>query len=294
MFADRLGKDSTCHIKVVKEFDHSLPQIPCYPGDLNQVWTNIIDNAIAAMGSAGGTLTIRTCREANEMLRVEICDTGPGIPEDVREHIFEPFFTTKPVGEGTGLGLDLAWKIIVNKHHGDLRVESVPGDTRFIVLLPLEMPPVVDVALPETATSPSKLRDVKSHLSAVRSVSNNSWCDRWSYRVRQQGDARGRPIRGGVTGVVVLLPAHIPPSRRQRQRHGGVYYMDGDVQTFAVTGDIATDVNERVAMARHFGSFGQIRSSRRSLGRPAACRRPRAQCVLLGPTPTSVCRRTRM
>ncbi|BBX48255.1 ATP-binding protein [Mycobacterium cookii] len=148
MFADRLGKDSSCHIRVVKETDHSLPQIPCYPGDLNQVWTNIIDNAIAAMGDKGGTLTIRTCREANEMLRVEICDTGPGIPEDVLEHIFEPFFTTKPVGEGTGLGLDLAWKIVVNKHHGDLRVESVPGDTRFIVLLPLEMPPAVDVALP--------------------------------------------------------------------------------------------------------------------------------------------------
>jgi signal transduction histidine kinase len=134
---------------VAKDFDRSLPQIPCYPGDLNQVWTNIIDNAIAAMGTAGGTLTIRTCREANNMLRVEICDTGPGIPEDVLERIFEPFFTTKPVGEGTGLGLDLAWKIVVNKHRGDLRVESAPGATRFIVLLPLEMPPVVDVALPE-------------------------------------------------------------------------------------------------------------------------------------------------
>jgi signal transduction histidine kinase len=157
MFADRLGKDSTCHIKVAKDFDRSLPQIPCYPGDLNQVWTNIIDNAIAAMGSGGGTLTIRTCREANKMLRVEICDTGPGIPEDVLERIFEPFFTTKPVGEGTGLGLDLAWKIVVNKHHGDLRVESAPGATRFIVLLPLEMPPVVDVALPEDGDVTAKI-----------------------------------------------------------------------------------------------------------------------------------------
>jgi signal transduction histidine kinase len=148
MFAGRLGKESMLNLTVAKEFDRSLPQIPCNPGDLNQVWTNIIDNAIAAMGSAGGTLTIRTCREANEMLRVEICDTGPGIPEDVRDHIFEPFFTTKPFGEGTGLGLDLAWKIVVEGHRGDLRVESVPGDTRFIVLLPLEMPPAVDGALP--------------------------------------------------------------------------------------------------------------------------------------------------
>ncbi len=151
MFADRLGKDSgkgAKTIKVVKEVDKTLPQIPCFPGDLNQVWTNIIDNAIAAMGESGGTLTIRTRRDGEKMVRVEICDTGPGIPDDVREHIFDPFFTTKPVGEGTGLGLDLAWKIVVKKHRGDLRVESVPGDTRFIVLLPVELPPAMDVDLP--------------------------------------------------------------------------------------------------------------------------------------------------
>ena len=134
---------------MVKDFDKSLPEIPCYPGDLNQVWTNIIDNAIAAMRDEGGTLTIRTCRDGESMARVEICDTGPGVPEDVREHIFEPFFTTKPFGEGTGLGLDLAFNIVVKKHRGDLRVESVPGDTRFIVLLPLEIAPVVDDVAPE-------------------------------------------------------------------------------------------------------------------------------------------------
>ncbi|OBI12981.1 ATP-binding protein [Mycobacterium sp. E2497] len=143
MFADRLGRDAG--ITVVKELDRTLPEIPCYPGDLNQVWTNIIDNAIAAMGDAGGTLTIRTCREGEKMARVEICDTGPGVPEDVRQRIFEPFFTTKPVGEGTGLGLDLAFNIVAKKHRGDLRVESKPGDTRFIVLLPLEAPPIVDM-----------------------------------------------------------------------------------------------------------------------------------------------------
>lgn len=156
MFADRLtkdkaqGKDSSNKpaITVVKELDKSLPQIPCYPGDLNQVWTNIIDNALAAMRDTGGTLTIRTVRE-EDMARVEICDTGPGIPEDIRDRIFQPFFTTKPFGEGTGLGLDLAWNIVVKKHRGDLRVESAPGDTRFIVLLPLEVPetpPIEDVA----------------------------------------------------------------------------------------------------------------------------------------------------
>ncbi len=149
MFADRLSKDGkgTKSITVTKEFDKSLPAIPCYPGDLNQVWTNIIDNAIAAMRDEGGTLTIRTRRDGEKMARIEICDTGPGVPDAVRERIFEPFFTTKPFGEGTGLGLDLAWNIVVKKHRGDLRVESVPGDTRFIVLLPLEMPPTVDVAI---------------------------------------------------------------------------------------------------------------------------------------------------
>ncbi len=148
MFADRLNKDGSKEggngaktITVVKDFDKSLPEIPCYPGDLNQVWTNIIDNALAAMRDEGGTLTIRTCREGEETIRVEICDTGPGIPDDVRNHIFEPFFTTKPFGEGTGLGLDLAFNIVVKNHRGDLRVESRPGDTRFIVLLPLEAPP---------------------------------------------------------------------------------------------------------------------------------------------------------
>lgn len=151
MFADRLTKDGnkdadkdTPAITLVKDFNRSLPEIPCYPADLNQVWTNIIDNALAAMRDRGGTLTVRTCRYGDNMARVEICDTGPGIPADIREHIFEPFFTTKPFGEGTGLGLDLAFNIVVKKHRGDIRVESVPGDTRFIVLLPLE-PPVVDV-----------------------------------------------------------------------------------------------------------------------------------------------------
>ncbi|MEB4208231.1 ATP-binding protein [Mycobacterium sp. 94-17] len=151
MFADRLSKDAAKGgdtrpaITVIKDFDQTLPEIPCYPGDLNQVWTNIIDNAIAAMRTTGGSLTIRTRREGEELARIEICDTGPGIPEDVRGHIFEPFFTTKPFGEGTGLGLDLAFNIVVKKHRGDLRVESAPGDTRFVVLLPLE-PPATDPA----------------------------------------------------------------------------------------------------------------------------------------------------
>jgi signal transduction histidine kinase len=100
--------------------------------------TNLVDNAVAAMNSAGGqgTLTVRTAAEHDRLL-VEFRDTGVGIPAQDRDRIFDPFFTTKPVGEGTGLGLDISWRIVVNKHHGSIEVQSEPGDTRFQVLLPL-------------------------------------------------------------------------------------------------------------------------------------------------------------
>ncbi|MFE1885492.1 ATP-binding protein [Streptomyces diastatochromogenes] len=126
------------HIQVVKDYDRTLPQVPGYPAELNQVWTNLIDNAVCAINSAGGdgTLTVRTALDHERML-VEFRDTGPGVPSEFRSRIFDPFFTTKPVGQGTGLGLDISWRIVVNKHHGTLQVESVPGDTRFQVLLPL-------------------------------------------------------------------------------------------------------------------------------------------------------------
>ncbi|MFF1837159.1 ATP-binding protein [Streptomyces sp. NPDC058231] len=121
-------------VAVVKEYDRELPPIPAFGAELNQVWTNLIVNAVDAM-PAGGTLTIRTWRE-DALLVVEFTDTGTGIPADIRPRIFEPFFTTKPVGEGTGLGLDISYRIVVNKHHGDIRVSSQPGETRFRVCLP--------------------------------------------------------------------------------------------------------------------------------------------------------------
>jgi signal transduction histidine kinase len=124
-------------ITVVKDYDTSLPAIPAYAAELNQVWTNLIDNAVSAMNGTG-TLTVRTRLDPDRKQAViEFGDTGPGVPEEIRGRIFEPFFTTKPVGQGTGLGLDISWRIVVNKHHGDLKVESVPGDTRFAVRLPL-------------------------------------------------------------------------------------------------------------------------------------------------------------
>jgi signal transduction histidine kinase len=127
------------NITVVKEFDDELPLIPAHPAELNQVWTNLIDNAIQAMPD-GGTLTVRTSREDGWVL-VEICDTGGGVPNELQQKIFEPFFTTKPVGEGTGLGLDISYRVIAQRHGGDLRVISHPGDTRFQVRLPLTEPP---------------------------------------------------------------------------------------------------------------------------------------------------------
>jgi signal transduction histidine kinase len=132
-------------VRKVKEFDRSLPPIPAYAAEINQVWTNLIDNALSAMGESG-TLTLRTGRDG-DCVFVEVGDTGPGIPPEIRPRIFEPFFTTKPVGEGTGLGLDISYRIVVNKHHGDIRVQSVPGDTRFRVLLPID--PDRDIRVPE-------------------------------------------------------------------------------------------------------------------------------------------------
>ncbi|HEY1915270.1 MAG TPA: ATP-binding protein [Streptosporangiaceae bacterium] len=134
MLGGKMGPDIT----VLKDYAPGLPRIPAYPGELNQVWTNLIDNAVAAM-EGHGTLTVRTALDSEHgEVEVEFRDTGPGIPPEVKQRIFEPFFTTKPVGQGTGLGLDISWRIVVNRHHGDLHVESVPGDTRFVVRLPLE------------------------------------------------------------------------------------------------------------------------------------------------------------
>jgi signal transduction histidine kinase len=125
-------------VTVVRDYDRTLPKISGRSGELNQVWTNIIHNAVDAMDGAGA-LTIRTARD-RECVLVEIADTGPGIPPELQRRIFEPFFTTKDVGHGTGLGLDISYRIIVRRHHGDIRVQSEPGDTRFSVWIPIDQP----------------------------------------------------------------------------------------------------------------------------------------------------------
>jgi signal transduction histidine kinase len=122
-------------IRVVKDFDRTVPQVPGFPAELNQVWTNLIDNAKDAMAGSG-TLTLRTRTEDGRVV-VEITDTGPGVPPEIQSRIFEPFFTTKGVGRGTGLGLDVSYRVVVDRHRGDLRVDSEPGRTTFTVTLPL-------------------------------------------------------------------------------------------------------------------------------------------------------------
>jgi len=125
-------------IKVVKDYDRSIPEVPAHPAELNQVWTNLIDNAVQAMSGAG-TLTIKTWAH-DGFVYVSVGDTGPGVPEELRKRVFEPFFTTKPVGEGTGLGLDISYRIVVNGHGGDIVLNSKPGDTTFTVSLPVSEP----------------------------------------------------------------------------------------------------------------------------------------------------------
>lgn len=122
-------------VEVQRNYDRTLPRITAYAGELNQVWTNLIDNAIDAMNNKG-TITITTGRDDTCVL-VEIADTGPGVPQAIQSRVFEPFFTTKPQGQGTGLGLDIAYRIVVSRHGGEIKLQSQPGDTRFQVWLPI-------------------------------------------------------------------------------------------------------------------------------------------------------------
>jgi signal transduction histidine kinase/predicted GNAT family N-acyltransferase len=118
------------NVTVVEHFDETLPEVKAFIGELNQVWTNIVDNALDAMeGTPDSTLEIKTERD-KEFVKITIIDNGPGIPKDDIDKIFDPFFTTKEIGKGTGLGLDIVARI-VKQHHGSIKVKSVPGKTEF-------------------------------------------------------------------------------------------------------------------------------------------------------------------
>ena len=122
-------------IAIERRYDRTLPKLTIHGSELNQVWTNLLDNAIDALGERG-TITITTRRDTDCAI-VEISDDGPGIPDEIREHIFDSFFTTKLVGKGSGLGLETARRIVVDRHDGSLTVDSKPGRTTFAVRLPL-------------------------------------------------------------------------------------------------------------------------------------------------------------
>jgi signal transduction histidine kinase len=122
-------------VAVTREYDRNLPRIQAHGSELNQVWTNLIDNAIDATNRQG-QIWIRTKRE-DRCLLIEIADNGVGIPPEIQPHIFEPFYTTKEVGSGRGLGLYLSYRIVVKVHRGDITISSQPGDTSFQVRLPI-------------------------------------------------------------------------------------------------------------------------------------------------------------
>jgi signal transduction histidine kinase len=136
------------NVTVRRAFDHSVPRLMAYGSELNQVWTNLIDNAIDAV-NGNGKICVSTCREDDQLV-VDIVDNGPGIPPDVQARMFEPFFTTKGVGSGTGLGLIISHRIVADRHGGEIEFESQPGETRFKVRLPLHRPafPTASQAVP--------------------------------------------------------------------------------------------------------------------------------------------------
>jgi signal transduction histidine kinase len=126
-------------VEVVREFDEDLPEIDAYGSELNQVWTNLVDNAIDAM-EGRGTLTLRARRDPEgDGVQVSVCDSGPGIPDGIRERLFEPFYTTKPPGKGTGLGLHISHNVIA-RHGGRIEVTSSSGGACFEVSLPAHVP----------------------------------------------------------------------------------------------------------------------------------------------------------
>lgn len=122
------------NVEVVRDYGAALPTVQAYAGELSQVWTNLIDNAVGAM-RGGGRLTVRTRCDEDQVV-VEMTDDGSGIPEAAQCHLFEPFYTTKGVGEGTGLGLYLSKEIVTRRHGGSIGFESLPGATTFRVTLP--------------------------------------------------------------------------------------------------------------------------------------------------------------
>jgi len=154
-------------INVEKSYSVDIPRIQAHGSELNQVWTNIIDNAVYAM-DGDGTLTIRTKME-DDWVKVDIIDSGPGIPKNVQQRLFSPFFTTKPMGKGTGLGLNISFNII-QKHKGDIKVTSQPGNTCFTVLLPINFEEAVNGSKPLTMSDQYSDENLQEILSKAKTI----------------------------------------------------------------------------------------------------------------------------
>jgi signal transduction histidine kinase len=133
-----LGHKLRDGVEVVRDYDSGVPQIDAYAGELNQVWTNLIDNAVDAMDGSG-TLRVATRADGNDVV-IEIGDTGAGMTPQVADRAFEAFYTTKDVGKGTGLGLDIARRIVVERHGGTITIKSQPGNTTLQVRIPRHQP----------------------------------------------------------------------------------------------------------------------------------------------------------
>ncbi len=192
-------------IVVKRDYAENLPKIQVYGSELNQVWTNIIDNAIDAMNGKG-EIDIRT-RQDNDWIIVELEDNGPGIPQDIQEKIFSPFFTTKAVGKGTGLGLNISYKII-EKHGGEIKVYSKPGKTRFQVSLPVDFQHVDQGSTPSNhinITSDDKLRQILEATKTIAVVGISDKVEQVNHTVPKYLQSQGYriiPINPGLEEVL--------------------------------------------------------------------------------------------
>lgn len=181
-------------VDVKREYAVDLPHIQAYGSELNQVWTNIIDNAVDAM-NGHGEIVIKTHKDGDWVI-VELEDNGPGIPKEIQEKIFSPFFTTKAVGKGTGLGLNISYKII-EKHSGEIKVYSKPGKTRFIVSLPIDFQQVKSGDVPlsnTTSTSDEKLRHILESTKTIAVVGISAQQDKVNHTVPKYLQSQGYKI----------------------------------------------------------------------------------------------------
>lgn len=174
-------RSKLARLKVIRAYSPGLPRIQAYGSELNQVWTNLIDNAADALEhTLNGQITLRTLVQ-DGCIWVEVEDNGPGIPAENLNKIFDPFFTTKPPGKGTGLGLEITYNIVVNKHRGEIKVFSQPGKTVFRVILPINIDskePLLTSSAPDTKTSDARLKQILQDTHTIAVVGASSKPDR--------------------------------------------------------------------------------------------------------------------